>query len=69
MIFKMGPYLDKFRADCKDKGVWRLDTTYQECFNGLGFSSYKYCGYEGGNWLPHYLSDEEFVIFALRYGG
>ena len=64
MLFDMEPYLDKIRADCKDKGVWRLDTTYQECFNGLGFSSYKFCGY-GDKF--HYLSEDEFVIFALRY--
>ena len=65
MKFSIEPYIKTFKTDCIEKGIWH-DTTYQECFNGLGFSSYKY-GYGGGNRLPHYLSDEEFLIFVLRY--
>ena len=66
MRFSMGPYLFKFIEASIDKGVW-ADHTWEESFNGLGFSSYKYCGYEDSNNLPHYLSEDEFLIFVLRY--
>ena len=60
MRFAMGPYLYKFRSDCIENGVW--NKTKEEMFHKLGFSSYRYYGYN-----DHYLSDDEFVIFALRY--
>jgi len=67
MRFSISLYRDLFMADCTEKGIW--GETWTEIFHKLGFSSYKfygdtYCGY-GGKW--HYLSDEEFLIFALRY--
>jgi len=66
MLFDMEPYLDKIRADCKDKGIWGGTswTTWTEIFHKLGFSSYKFCSY-GDKF--HYLSEDEFLIFALRY--
>jgi len=67
MRFNMWPYREKVMAECKEKGIWKISTSWEELFHKLGFSSYKYCGYEDSNNLPHSLSDEEFVIFALRY--
>ena len=67
MRFNMNNYHAAIVADCKEKGIWRSWRNWdewEEMFHKLGFSSYKY-GYEGGKW--HYLSEAEFVIFALRY--
>ena len=62
MIFNINPYYDEFVADCMENGIWH-GTTWEECFRGLGFSSYKYSRDIG----LHYLSDDEFVIFILRF--
>ena len=64
MRFNMWPYREKVMAECKEKGIWKISTSWEEMFHKLGFSSYKFCG-DGGKW--HYLSEDEFVIFALRY--
>ena len=69
MRFAMKYYYTAFKAECIEKGIWHgtrsRQNSWEECFNGLGFSSYKFCGYHGDKW--HYLSEAEFVIFALRY--
>ena len=66
MRFGINPYYDAFVADCEAKGLWKI-STWEECFKGLGFSSYKFDGYDDSQMSWHYLSDDEFVIFALRY--
>ena len=64
MRFNMKSYYDAVVADCKEKGIWGNWDEWEEMFHKLGFSSYKFYGYgDYGN----YLSDEEFVIFVLRY--
>ena len=63
MRFNMNDYLEAVRDDCTEKGIWK-DHSWVEIFHKLGFSSYKFCG-DGGKW--HYLSEDEYVIFVLRY--
>ena len=63
MRFDINPYYGAFKADCKEKGIWE-GYSWEEMFHKLGFSSYKFCG-DGGKW--HYLSEDEYVIFVLRY--
>ena len=60
MIFKMGSYISKFSVDYIEHGC--SDLSWEETFAMMGYKSYSYEDY------GHYLSDEEFVIFALRYG-
>ena len=69
MFFDINPYYDAFVADCEAKGLWRQGTTWEECFKGLGFSSHKFHGvsYKFDGYNRHQLSDDEFVIFVLRY--
>ena len=62
MRFSISLYRDLFMADCTEKGIW--GETWTEIFHKLGFSSYKFCSY-GDKF--HYLSEDEFLIFALRY--
>ena len=66
MIFNINPYYGAFVADCIEHGIWH-GTTWEECFRGLGFSSYKFDGYDDSQMSWHYLNDDEFVIFALRF--
>ena len=61
MIFDIHPYCSAFVADCIEKGIWE-GYSWEGMFHKLGFSSYKFDGYN-----KHQLSDEEFVIFLLRY--
>ena len=62
MRFNMWPYREKVMAECKEKGIWKISTSWEEMFRKLGFSSYKFYNYN-----KHQLSDEEFLIFVLRY--
>lgn len=68
MRFDINPYYDAFRDDCIEKGIWE-GYSWMLCFHKLGFSSYEWLGYEYGisDLPPHYLSEEEFVVFVLRY--
>ena len=70
MYFYIDQYVDKFRHECIEKRVWAC--SWGESFRGCGFSSYRFTDVDTtgddttGNGL-HYLSDEEFLIFVLRY--
>ena len=61
MIFDIHPYCSAFVADFIEKGIWE-GYSWTEIFHKLGFSSYKFYNYN-----KHQLSDEEFLIFVLRY--
>ena len=65
MRFCIAKYYDEIIADVKKQGI--EFTCWEDCFHKLGFSSYKFYGYSDGKNLPQYLSEDEFVIFALRY--
>ena len=69
MRFNMWPYREKVMAECKEKGIWKISTSWEEMFRKLGFSSHKFHGvsYKFDGYNKHQLSDEEFVIFLLRY--
>ena len=65
MYFYIDQYVDKFRYECIEKRIWAC--SWGESFRGCGFRSYRFTdGDATGNGL-HYLSDEEFLIFVLRY--
>ena len=67
MRFDINLYYGAFKADCKEKGIWE-GYSWEEMFHKLGFSSYKYgYGYKFDGYNRHQLSDDEFVIFVLRY--
>ena len=63
MRFDITPFRTKFRAAGIEKGVW--SGHWIDAFRGCGFSSYKFYGHHES--LPHYLSEDEFVVFVLRY--
>ena len=69
MIFDIHPYYAAVRADCREKGIWKISTSWEEMFRKLGFSSHKFHGvsYKFDGYNRHQLSDDEFVIFVLRY--
>ena len=66
MRFCIVKYYDKLIQECKEKHIEHY--TWNQIFTALGYTSYVNYGYDDGKGLPQYLSDEEFVIFALRYG-
>ena len=66
MRFCIVKYYDKLIQECKEKNI--AHESWFQVFTALGYTSYVYYGYDDGKNLPQYLSEEEFVIFALRYG-
>ena len=59
-MIEINPYNMRFQKDYLDHDCGLL--SWKETFAIMGYKSYRYTG---GTW--HYLSEEEFVIFALRY--
>lgn len=65
MKFSMNDYFEAVMADCIENGAW-YNMPWWESFKAMGFTSYHYD--ENNDRCPHYLSDEEFLIFVLKYG-
>ena len=58
-MIKINPYNMRFQNDYLDHGCGGL--SWEETFAIMGYKSYTYKDRE------HYLSEEEYVLFVLRY--